>query len=309
MSLNRRQIVRAAALGSSVAIAAQSTRSKAAFAALPENLFEPVPLLAQAPAKEGRASVSGTNLFYWDTGGDGPVVVLMHPVSGSALVWGYQQPALAAAGFRVIAYSRRGHFGSDSADKTNGGVASEDLGALMDFLGVGKFSLIAAAAGCTVTLDFAISHSDRLYAAIFSGGSFSGIDEPDYIAVAKRVIPKGFDDTPPEFRELGPSYRAANPKGLEAWIQLEHKAIAGNRLGARNANAMNWSSVGKIGTRTLFLAGAADLYAPPAQMRLVAGHVPGSEMIIFPECGHSLHWEQPRLFNRTVVEFLNRHAR
>ena len=69
---------------------------------------------AQAPVAEGRLDVGGACTWYWDTGGDGEAVVLVHPYSGSALNWGYQQPALAAAGYRVIGYSRRGHFGSDA---------------------------------------------------------------------------------------------------------------------------------------------------------------------------------------------------
>src|SRR5438445_5356686 len=33
---------------------------------------------------------------------------------------------------------------------------------------------------------------------------------------------------PAEFRELGPSYRAANPAGVKAWMELEHKALIGS---------------------------------------------------------------------------------
>jgi len=53
---------------------------------------------AQAPAKEALASIADTHLWYWDTGGEGAPVVLLHPASGSGLIWGYQQSALAKAG-------------------------------------------------------------------------------------------------------------------------------------------------------------------------------------------------------------------
>src|SRR3954465_5340275 len=72
----------------------------------------PVPVPAQVPAKEAWAQLADTRLFYWDTGGDGQPIVLMHPNSGSAMIWGYQQPAFAGAGYRVIAYSRRGYTNS-----------------------------------------------------------------------------------------------------------------------------------------------------------------------------------------------------
>ena len=42
------------------------------------------------------------------TGGGQPIV-LLHPATGSGLIWAYQQPAFVKAGYRVIAYSRRGY--------------------------------------------------------------------------------------------------------------------------------------------------------------------------------------------------------
>src|SRR5262249_28609839 len=60
----------------------------------------PVPIPDQAPAKEGVAEFPDTKLWYWDTGGNGTPIVLSHPASGSGLVWLYQQPAFARAGYR-----------------------------------------------------------------------------------------------------------------------------------------------------------------------------------------------------------------
>jgi hypothetical protein len=49
----------------------------------------PVPIPEQVPAKEGMAELPGTRLGYWDTGGAGEPIVLLHPASGSALIWLY----------------------------------------------------------------------------------------------------------------------------------------------------------------------------------------------------------------------------
>jgi len=65
-------------------------------------------------AKNGLAQLADTRLWYTDTDGTGPAALFLHPTSGSALVWGsHQQSAFAAAGYRVIAYSRRSHYNSD----------------------------------------------------------------------------------------------------------------------------------------------------------------------------------------------------
>ena len=58
----------------------------------------PVPIPEQVPVNEGMAELPGTRLGYWDTGGSsGESVVLLHPASGSALIWLYQQPVFAKA--------------------------------------------------------------------------------------------------------------------------------------------------------------------------------------------------------------------
>src|ERR1700688_3927026 len=101
---------------------------------------------AQAPAREGLAAIADTHLWYWDTGGEGPPVVLLHPASGSGLIWGYQQPALAKAGYRVIGYSRRSYYNSDPMAKDRPGIGSADLHALIEFLGLKKFYAVASAA-------------------------------------------------------------------------------------------------------------------------------------------------------------------
>src|SRR5688500_17325359 len=56
----------------------------------------------------GEIAVGDSSLPYWDTGGAGAPLILMHPFAGSFESWPAQQAAFAGAGFRVIAYSRRG---------------------------------------------------------------------------------------------------------------------------------------------------------------------------------------------------------
>jgi pimeloyl-ACP methyl ester carboxylesterase len=39
---------------------------------------------------------------------------------------------------------------------------------------------------------------------------------------------------------------------------------------------------------------------------MVARHLPDRELVVVPEAGHSIYWEQPEVFNRTVLEFLGK---
>jgi len=58
---------------------------------------------------------------------------------------------------------------------------------------------------------------------------------------------------------------------------------------------------------TLVVAGDADLYAPPALMRRIADRIQGAQFVAIPEAGHSVWWEAPDQFNRTVLAFIGKH--
>ena len=105
-----------------------------------------IPMLEQVPQTEGMVDVGeGVELWYWDTGGDGPAVVLMHAGTGSAAMWGYQQSAFAKRGYRVIAYSRRGHYKSSQGSGESPGDVEEDLDKLVGHLDLLKIHLVAVA--------------------------------------------------------------------------------------------------------------------------------------------------------------------
>jgi len=265
----------------------------------------PVPIPEQVPAKEGMAALPGTNLGYWDTGGTGQPVVFLHPASGSALVWLYQQPVFAKAGYRVIAYSRRNYYNSDSAPNQNPGSASVDLQNFVDYLGVNQFHLVSSAAGGSVAADYALSYPEHLLSLTVSSNNLAARN--GYIAeAAEKIKSKEWDDLPRWFRELGPSYRAVNPEGVAKWIELNEKSETGRGARQNLVNVVTPDKLESLKVRTLLVTGDADMFTPPSIMRMIARQVPNNELVIVPECGHSPYWEQPELFNRTVLEFIRR---
>src|SRR3989475_10541554 len=183
------------------------------------NPMRAIPIPAQVPAKDDVAQIPDTRLWYWDTGGQGVPIVLLHPASGSALIWLYQQPVFAKTGYRVIAYARRNYSNADVAPADNPGTASEDLQNLIEFFRLDKFHLVSSAAGGSVAADYALSHPERLLSLTVSSNNLAAAN--GYIAeAAAKIRTKEWDDLPRWFRELGPSYRAANPTGVQKWIEL-----------------------------------------------------------------------------------------
>jgi pimeloyl-ACP methyl ester carboxylesterase len=261
----------------------------------------------QAPVKEGVARLPGTSLWYWDTQGEGDAVVLLHAASGSGAFWGYQQPVLAKAGFRVISYSRRGYLKSDPGDANDPGVASEDLQYLLEFLGVGKFHVVGLAAGGIVATDYALSHSERLMSLTLTS-TIMGVTDKSYLDRCSIFRPAFFAQLPKDFQELSASYRAGNPEGAAAWSALEKTSLIAQRLNQKNANVITWAKVETIRTPTLLMTGDADLWTPPSILRLQASHMKHAEVKVIREAGHAPSWEQPDAFNAALLEFLKRHA-
>ncbi|HTZ03097.1 MAG TPA: alpha/beta hydrolase, partial [Xanthobacteraceae bacterium] len=63
---------------------------------------------ASATASGAHVALPGVNLWFVDTGGEGVPAVLLHPNTGTVEIWEPQIGALRAAGYRVIAFDRRG---------------------------------------------------------------------------------------------------------------------------------------------------------------------------------------------------------
>jgi len=302
--MTRRTTIKTGIAIGAAAIAGRPENTAAA--AAPTNLLAPVPIPQQAPAKENVAILGGARIGYWDTEGSGQAVVLVHPATGSARIWVYQQPVFARAGYRVVAFSRRGYANSEPVPKTNAGSASIDLHNLVESLRIQKFHLVGSAAGGQISIDYALSHPERLFSLTLAC-AVGGVTDKEYTDMAARIRPPGYADMAAEFRELSPSYRAMNPQGTTAWAEMEHGAITGNRFGQTNVNPITLASLGGLKVPTLVIGGDSDLGAPPPMLRMYAARIPGSELRIVPEGGHSLYWEQPELFNATLLEFFSRH--
>lgn len=118
------------------------------------------------PIRFGQARVNGITLHYAEAGpADGPPVVLLHGFPEFWAGWRDQIPALAAAGFRVIAPDQRGY---NLSDKPQGVAAYdldrlvEDVVALADHFDIAKLKLVGHDWGASVAWWLATTRPERL---------------------------------------------------------------------------------------------------------------------------------------------------
>jgi pimeloyl-ACP methyl ester carboxylesterase len=298
------------------------------------------PVIAQAAVEQTTAKVtdttielpSGKKVFYRDSGGTGIPVVFLHAGSGNSMLWEKQIPVFANNRYRFIAIDYNGvTSGSSGAQGGPGGPGSAALiDELVTKLALPKFHLVGTAAGGGAALQYALAHRDKLR-SITIANSIGNVQDKSYSDMGNRMRPAAFNQLPVEIRELGPSYRAVNPEGVERWLALSGKneltapaggmgAAANDRMGAsqpppappggagaNNPNAVTWTNLETFKVPTLLLTGDADLYTPPSVLRMFVEHMKHAEYKVIPESGHSAYWENPETFNRTVLTFIRKH--
>ena len=253
--------------------------------------------------------IPDAQIWYQDTGGDGVPVVFVHPAAATSETWVQQLPTFVEAGYRCITYDLRGWGRSRQVpDAADSGQISSDLAALTQRLGiVDRFVLVGAAYGGMGALDYALRFQDRLRAFVLAT-SQGAIVDPEFVAVLDRVVPPALRALPLELREVGPSYRAENPEGVERWLEIIHESGGETASRQRRFLTLTLDLLETLRVPTLVLAADADLLAPPALMRLMAARIPGCEFATVADAGHSAHWERPTEWNRTVLSFLRSHA-
>jgi len=255
------------------------------------------------------ARLPGVKLWFTDSGGVGVPIVLLHPNTGTVEIWEPQIKGFSQAGYRVIAFDRSG-FGKSVADPASGappGSIAEDLHALVEHLNLEKFHLLGVAGGGFAALDYAAWHPERLSSLIVGGSTGAIADKEIADFIARIAIPE-IRKQSAHYRELGASYRGANPEGTRRWIEIDERS---RQPGApfqpplRTPNTL--AKIATIPTPTLVIAADADLLAPPALMRLWAGYLRHHEWAVIHDAGHAMAWEQPGAFNDKVLDFIRRH--
>jgi pimeloyl-ACP methyl ester carboxylesterase len=242
----------------------------------------------------------GARLYVEDTGGTGVPVVLAHAKSGNALVWHHQQQAFAAAGYRVVAWSRRGSAPTEILDAEIAASDAGDIDVIADTLRLGRFHALGTAAGGGVMLRYAVTRPQRIRTLIVAN-SLGDIAEEDYRRRSEALRPPPFGDLPVEVRELGPFYRAANREGMAEWLGLVGKPCV---PGVAPTSGVLWSDLSRLTMPVLWLTGDADLYMPPPLLREFQSRVAGSALSVIENAGHSAFWEQPEAFNAAVLSFI-----
>ncbi|MGY1824639.1 3-oxoadipate enol-lactonase [Geodermatophilus sp. SYSU D00079] len=235
---------------------------------------------------------------------DAPVLVL-GPSLGTDTGLFDAQATEFAGDFRVVRYDLRGHGGSEVVPGpcTMADLAG-DVVALLDRLGVDRFSYAGVSIGGAIGQQLALTVPERLekLAIIASAAQFA--DPPSWGVRAKQVREHGTETLVGS--RTGTWFTAAwaeqHPDEALRLLQMlrdtpdEGYAACCEAIGAFDVR----DRLGEITAPTLVIAGEEDPATPPDMVRLIADGIAGAQFLVVPGAGHLPNATDPETVNAAL---------
>ncbi|MCB0957115.1 MAG: alpha/beta hydrolase, partial [Ilumatobacter sp.] len=253
------------------------------------------------------ADVNGQRLYYEDTGGDRPVVILAHGFLMDHEMFAHQVEALRGQ-YRVITWDERA-FGLtewDGQPFTYWDSAADCLG-LLDHLGIERAVVGGMSQGGFLSLRAALTAPDRVRALILLDTQ-AGAEAPEKVELYKGMIDTWLAvGAVQELAEVVANIIIAdpveNPKWIAKWQAApnEPMAEAGACLFGRDDIT---GRLGEITCPALVVHGTEDTAIEMEYAEALAAGLPGSGPVVKVGGAHAANLTNPGPVNAAIADFL-----
>lgn len=254
------------------------------------------------------AAVNGQQLFYEDTGGPGPVVVLSHGFLMDHRMFQHQIAALAPA-YRVIAWDERG-FGEtvdDGKPFTYWDSARDCLG-LLDHLGIERAVFGGMSQGGFLSLRVALLAPERVRALILldtEAGSYGPDELAAFVPLRDAWLTNGpTDDVAGIVASLILGDPAENARWISIW-QARPKELFEHSSTCLFERDDITDRLGEIKAPALVVHGTADVAIAMDKAEQLAAGLSGAGPLVRIEGGtHASNLVIPEPVNTAILTFL-----
>lgn len=268
---------------------------------------------------EKTADVDGRTYHYWDKG-QGPPVLLLHGLGGSAYDWRFVFDDLAAAGFRAIAFEMLGAGYSDKPKKVEYTIEAqaERAARFLPTIGVPRAHVVGNSYGGALGLRLATKHKEVVDKLVLMSAASLPQKLPFHVALLRT---RGVAEVAMTVSSRKMMVRTTlkdvfhDPSRIrdEDIAEYAHEmGLPGTRAALlRTARQLEVASAGKyassyrrIGAPTLLLWGQEDKITPVKSGHYLRELIPGSRLLTIPKGGHVPHMEYPQPTLIAMLEFL-----
>lgn len=251
-----------------------------------------------------------TGTLHWTEQGptDQRGLVLLHSLGGDSRMWTPQLEAFATMR-RVVAIDLPGH-GRSTAHP--GEYSLNDLGAdvlaIADRAGLSRFDICGISLGGLLGLWLTINATDRVQTLIASNTASRVGSRELWAARIQAVIDQGMAEIRPGVvaRFFTPDFGQRRPEVLrqaeETFISVDPVGYIGCCAALRDGDLS--PAIPAIRCPTLIMAGEEDQATPPDQAEWLHRHIPHSRLEVIPDAAHLANLEQPEIFTRLAMDFL-----
>lgn len=252
--------------------------------------------------------------LYFEVGGKGSALTLIHAGVAHLRMWDEQVPALAER-FRVIRYDTRG-FGktrSEAVEFSN----RDDLRALLDQLGVERTHLMGMSRGGSIALDFALDSPERVSSLVLVSATPGGFEHEDaeldksWTEMEELYEAKDWEALVEMETALwtdGPGQPTSRVDGgvrrrMVEWNLWNYRAEPGEGI----PQPLDPPAVGRlaeVAVPALVMWGDLDESGVLAGGAALAEGIPGARSHIFEGVAHMVNLERPEEFTQRVLDFL-----
>jgi non-heme chloroperoxidase len=271
----------------------------------------------------GKENSTSIHLYYEDHGSGQPVV-LIHGYPLSSASWEKQIPVLLNAGYRVIAYDRRG-FGKSSQPTSgyNYDTFADDLHKIVHQLKLRDFVLVGFSMGGGEVARFIGKFGSKdVSKAVIIGGippyllktedNPEGVDGSVFEGIQKAVAADRYAFFTEFFKNFYNPDVHLGKRVSEQAIQASWNTAAIASATASLACVPTWhedfrQDVAKIDVPTLVIHGEADRIVPfSAAGQRTAKLINGAELVAIKDGPHNVAWTHADEVNSALTQFLAR---
>ncbi len=266
-----------------------------------------------------KAEVDGLEIYY-ETRGEGSPLALINGWGGSMDSWSPRMLGALAKRHLVVTMDNRGTGRSSKPDTpyTMETMAADAVGVL-DAVGVESSHVMGFSMGGMVAQAVALDHPERVSSLVLCGTSPGGLHRVASSAQVQTELAL-IANPPPEMTErdrtvkllhlLYPSgYVDANLEELirdETYVDHPTPDYTLNRQSQAIAGFDSYDQLPYLRVPVLVMTGEDDVLVPPRNSEILAGRIPGAELVKIPGAGHGFLKQRTDEAMPIILGFLKR---
>lgn len=256
--------------------------------------------------------LQGQKIFFEDSGGDGPAIVLGHGFLMDHTMFEAQVRVLAPK-YRVICHDQRG-FGKTETDGKPFSYwdCADDTVRLCDYLGIKQAVFGGMSQGGFVSLRVALRYPERVKALVLISTQ-AGVDDAPKIAAYEQLLATWQAMGPIlPVRETIAQIILGDREHWEPWIsnwaEIPVEALIDPTRCLLERDDIT-ERVGDIKAPTIVFHGTVDAAIPLERAKILAGKLGNAKGLVeVPGAGHAANVTHPEIVNGPLLDFVRQYA-